>query len=235
MQPDRIVIGGIDERTHRRAARGLRSFADVPRSATNNKTAEMIKYASNSVLATMISFSNEIARLCTALGGVDVADVMRGVHLARYFTTPLPATAPVTAPITSFLWAGLRLRRQLPAQGRDAPCRPGAAHGARCRSPASGARHQPRRSRDEIMRLIGRHFASLRGAPVAVLGLAFKPDTDDVRESPAFPIVRRLTSDGARVTAYDPVARPADHADLAGVTLAFTLWAVSTIRLPSSR
>ena len=62
---------------------------------------------------------------------------------------------------------------------------------------------------DEVMRLIGRHFASLQDVPVAVLGIAFKPDTDDVRESPAFPIIRRLKAQGARVTAYDPVAQPA--------------------------
>ncbi len=72
----------------RRAARGVPAVRQhaVPL-ATNNKTAEMIKYVSNSVLATLISFSNEMGDVCTALGGVDVADVMRGVHLARYFTT----------------------------------------------------------------------------------------------------------------------------------------------------
>ncbi len=73
------------------------------------------------------------------------------------------------------------------------------------------------------MRLIGRHFDSLVDVPVAVLGIAFKPDTDDVRESPAFPIIRSLKAEGARVTVYDPVARPSDHPDLGGVALAGSL------------
>ncbi len=87
-RPDRLVLGGIDARTHG-ALRELYAGFDpeVPRIVTNPTTAEMIKYASNAVLATMISFSNEIARLCTAVGGVDAIDVMRGVHQATYFTT----------------------------------------------------------------------------------------------------------------------------------------------------
>jgi UDPglucose 6-dehydrogenase/GDP-mannose 6-dehydrogenase len=72
----------------------------------------------------------------------------------------------------------------------------------------------------EIMRLIGRRLQSLRDVAVTVLGLAFKPDTDDVRESPAFPIIRALKAEGARLTAFDPVARPEAHEDLEGVTLA---------------
>jgi UDPglucose 6-dehydrogenase/GDP-mannose 6-dehydrogenase len=63
----------------------------------------------------------------------------------------------------------------------------------------------------------------LGGVPVSVLGLAFKPDTDDLRESPAFPVLRRLRTAGARLTAYDPVARPETHPDLRGVRLAASL------------
>ena len=81
------MLGGIDARTHDVLRELYSSFdAAVPRIMTNPTTAEMIKYASNAVLATMISFSNEIARLCTAVGGVDAIDVMRGVHQAAYFT-----------------------------------------------------------------------------------------------------------------------------------------------------
>ena len=97
----------------------------------------MIKYASNSVLATMISFSNEIGNLCDALGGVDVADVMRGVHLARYFTQRRSTTAGACKAADHLVPVGrLRLRRQLPAQGHQG------AVGARrwrtaCRCPCS--------------------------------------------------------------------------------------------------
>ena len=106
MRPDRIVLGGIDARTVDVQRQVYASFANTPMLATNNKTAEMIKYTSNSVLATLISFSNEIGNLCSALGGVDVADVMQGVHMARYFTTTLDSGQRVKAPISSFLWAG---------------------------------------------------------------------------------------------------------------------------------
>ena len=105
-QPDRLVLGGIDARTHDVLRALYASFdAAVPRIVTNPTTAEMIKYASNAVLATMISFSNEIARLCTAVGGVDAIDVMRGVHQAGYFTTRR-AGERITAGIASFLEPG---------------------------------------------------------------------------------------------------------------------------------
>jgi UDPglucose 6-dehydrogenase len=75
----------------------------------------------------------------------------------------------------------------------------------------------------ELLRLVRKHIPDLNGVPVTVLGLAFKPDTDDLRESPAFAIVRSLREAGARITAYDPIARPSNHPDLAGVTLARNL------------
>lgn len=84
--PDRIVLGGIDQRSTDVLAELYEPFpADVPRLRTNTRTAEMIKYASNSLLATLISFSNELANLGSALGGIDTVEVMRGVHLSMYF------------------------------------------------------------------------------------------------------------------------------------------------------
>jgi UDPglucose 6-dehydrogenase/GDP-mannose 6-dehydrogenase len=80
-------------------------------------------------------------------------------------------------------------------------------------------RHQP----EEMVRLVEKHFPDLRGVEVTILGLAFKPDTDDLRESPAFPIVRLLRDAGAVMTAYDPVARPEGHPGLTGVRLATSL------------
>ena len=78
MEPDRIVLGAIDERALESLDALYAPFRSVPRIRTNPRTAEMIKYASNALLATAISFSNEIANLCAALGGVDVMDVMEG-------------------------------------------------------------------------------------------------------------------------------------------------------------
>lgn len=220
--PDRLVLGGIDARTHDVLRELYSSFnAAVPRVVTNPTTAEMIKYASNAVLATMISFSNEIARLCAAVGGVDAIDVMRGVHEASYFTMRR-GDDRLTAPIASFLEPGCGFGGSCLPKDVTALIGQGREKGLALNLLQS-VLDINRGQADEIMRLIGRHFASLRDVPVAVLGIAFKPDTDDVRESPAFPIIRRLKAQGARLRAYDPVAHPAEHEDLAGVTLVGSL------------
>jgi UDPglucose 6-dehydrogenase/GDP-mannose 6-dehydrogenase len=220
--PDRLVLGGINARTQDTLHELYSNFeAAVARIVTNPTTAEMIKYASNAVLATMISFSNEIARLCTAVGGVDAIDVMRGVHQASYFTARRGGER-VTAPIASFLEPGC---------GFGGSCLPKDVTALIGQASEKGLAlillqsvlDINRGQSNEIMRLIGRHFVSLLDVPVAILGIAFKPDTDDVRESPAFPIIRRLKAEGARLTAYDPVARGGGHEELVGVKLAGSL------------
>lgn len=205
MEPDRIVVGGMDERTVDVLASAYEKFAGVPVVRTNNKTAEMIKYTSNAVLATLISFSNEIGNLCARLGGVDAVDVMRGVHLARYFTTPDGDGRRATAPITSFLYAGC---------GFGGSCLPKdvkalVAHGEAAGEPMPLLDTVIKINLQQPQRVVGilrRHFPVIDNLKVSVLGLAFKPDTDDMRESPAIPIIRELLALGARVSAYDPVA-----------------------------
>jgi UDPglucose 6-dehydrogenase len=216
--PDRLVLGGIDTRTHD-VLRELYSSFDlaVPRIMTNPTTAEMIKYASNAVLATMISFSNEIARLCAAVGDVDAIDVMRGVHQSCYFTMRRGDNT-FSAPIVNFLEPGCGFGGSCLPKDVTALIGQGREKGLALNLLQS-VLDINRGQTGEVMRLIGRHFASLRDVPVAVLGIAFKPDTDDVRESPAFPIIRSLKAQGARVRAYDPVARPNGHEDLAAVDL----------------
>jgi UDPglucose 6-dehydrogenase len=208
MRPDRIVIGGSDERSIEAQRRVYAPFADTPTMATNNKTAEMIKYVSNSVLATMISFSNEMGNLCSALGNVDVADVMSGVHLARYFTSTLDDGRRVKAGISSFLWAGCGYGGSCLPKDTKALSAHGAARGAPM--PLLDAvintnLAQPRR----MLAKLQSHLPKLQGLKVAVLGLAFKEDTDDMRESPAIPIVKMLVEEGVQVIAYDPIAMPA--------------------------
>jgi UDPglucose 6-dehydrogenase len=220
--PDRIVIGGIDERTRQVLADVYAPFGAAPRIETNNVTAEFIKYASNAVLATMISFSNEIARLCTAVGDVDVVDVMKGVHESTYFTTRDTAPSPVRARITSFLGAGCGFGGSCLPKDVTALVGQGAALGVDM--PVLSAvlginASQP----GELVRLVDRHFPSLRGIRVAILGIAFKPDTDDVRESPAFPVIRQLAARGAILTAYDPVARLPAEREFAEVRAAASL------------
>jgi len=193
----------------------------VPRIATNPTTAEMIKYASNAVLATMVSFSNEIARLCSAVGGVDAIDVMRGVHQATYFTARR-GEERITAGIASFLEPGCGFGGScLP---KDVTALIGQGKGLGLSLDLLQSVLDINRGQvDEVLRLINKHYRSLRGVRVTVLGIAFKPDTDDVRESPAFPIIVKLKEAGARVTAFDPIANAAGHEALADVTVAASL------------
>lgn len=205
MAPDRIVLGAIDGRSMAALDELHASFGDVPKIRTNPSTAEMIKYASNALLATAISFSNEIANICAALGDVDVVEVMEGVHASSYLTVTGAEGKRVRAPITSFLEAGC---------GFGGSCLPKdvkalIAHGEDVGSPMPLLRSviavneaQPH----QILRMLEKHFPSLAGLRVAVLGLSFKPDTSDVRESPAFPVIRLLRERMASVKAYDPVA-----------------------------
>jgi UDPglucose 6-dehydrogenase/GDP-mannose 6-dehydrogenase len=220
--PDRLVLGGVDARTHAALVDLYAGFGEsVPRILTNTQTAEMIKYASNAVLATMISFSNEIARLSAAVGQIDAIDVMKGVHAAAYFTSRRK-DEPVVAGITSFLSPGCGFGGScLP---KDVTALIGQAKSYAMSMPLLQSVLDINRGQiDEMLTLLARHHQSLRGLNVTVLGIAFKPDTDDVRESPAFPLIRRLLDGGARVTAYDPVARPVDHESLKDVELAGSL------------
>jgi UDPglucose 6-dehydrogenase len=204
MEPDRIVLGGADERTLEALERLYAVFPDARKQRTTNRTAEMIKYASNALLATMISFANEVANL-SARVGVDVVDVMRGVHSSRYLT---PNGSEQPAPIASFLEAGCGFGgsclpkdvRALIATGRQA---------GRRLEVLEAVMAVNDRQPDETVGLVRKHFPSLAGVRVSVLGVAFKPGTDDTRESPALPVIERLQREGARVTVYDPVARAA--------------------------
>ena len=202
--PDRIVLGGIDQRSTDVLAELYEPFpADVPRLRTNTRTAEMIKYASNSLLATLISFSNELANLGSALGGIDTVEVMRGVHLSMYFRSRNKEGLP---PITSFLKAGCGFGGSCLPKDVSALIAHGHKAATSMRMLESVIRineEQPKRT----VALLRKHWASLKGIRVAVLGLSFKPETSDVRESPAFPILRELLDAGAAVTAVDPVAK----------------------------
>lgn len=203
LAPDRIVIGASDGRSAE-ALRDLYSpFDDVPLIITNPRTAEMIKYASNALLATMISFSNEIANIGAALGGIDAVDVMRGVHSSQYLTTRTPS-GDVVANLSSFLFAGC---------GFGGSCLPKdvtalSAFGSKVGVPTpmlDAVLAVNLRQPEVVVDLVSAELDDMGTATVAILGLAFKPDTDDVRESPAFPIIRRLSPVVGRLVAHDPV------------------------------
>jgi UDPglucose 6-dehydrogenase len=203
LHPDRIVIGG-DGRTVAALRQLYAGFDGVPIVETNASTAEMIKYASNAMLAAAISFANEIANLGSTLGGVDAVEVMRGVHLSRYLTTRLDDGTSVTAPLAAFYEAGC---------GYGGSCLPKDVAALAARGRGSGspmplleavARINDRQP-GQLVDLLRRELGTLQRRRITVLGLAFKPDTDDVRCSPAFGAIRLLIEAGAEVTVHDPV------------------------------
>ena len=206
MSPDRIVLGGIDEKTLDALEELYRVFGGVDIIRTTPKTAEMIKYTANSLLATMISFSNEIGNLCAGLGGIDVVDVMRAVHLDKRLCPILPDGQRIVPQFTTYIEAGC---------GFGGSCFPKdvkalIAHGQKAGQPMpllesviQVNQQQPRR----VIEILNKQFPSLKGVRVAILGLAFKPGTDDMRESPAIPVVKELLAGGAHVHAFDPVAK----------------------------
>jgi UDPglucose 6-dehydrogenase/GDP-mannose 6-dehydrogenase len=215
LDPDRIVIGGGDERTVEVLAGLYRAFERATWIRTNNRTAEMIKYASNALLATAISFANEIGNLCGAVGGVDVIDVMTGVH-ASYYLSPRVDGERVTAPIASFLWPGCGFGGSCLPKDVSAIAAYGRQRDVRMDLMESVLQVNERQYTQVLARL-QKHFPSLEGVRVAVLGLAFKPDTDDMRESPAIPIVRELLAQRADVRAYDPAVDAATARRMLGV------------------
>jgi UDPglucose 6-dehydrogenase/GDP-mannose 6-dehydrogenase len=205
MCPDRIVLGGMNQATIDMQAEVYAGFTGVDVLCTNNKTAEMIKYASNALLATMISFSNELANLCTALQEVDIVDVLQGVHLSRYLRVQLPHGESYAPDIRSFLGAGCGFGGSCLPKDVKALVAHGVQAGVDMQLLEAVLRineQQPRR----MLQLIKKHFPALRGVRVAILGLAFRPDTNDMRESPAIPIIRLLLQEGAVIQAYDPAA-----------------------------
>jgi len=201
MNPDRIVIGGIDDATLEVMADLYTVFSETEVVRTTPRTAEMIKNTTNSLLAALISFSNEIGNVSAALG-VDVAEVLRGVHLDHRLS-PIVDGQRVRPSVLTYLEAGCgfggsclpkdvkALAAHARAVGVDAPILDGtlAVNAA-----------QPLRFVTPVMEALE------AGARVAVLGAAFKPGTDDVRESPTLSIVPALVDAGLDVVLHDPVA-----------------------------
>jgi UDPglucose 6-dehydrogenase len=194
LKPDRIVIGTDDPETER-VMRDLYAPLEAPLVVTDVRTSEMIKYAANAFLATKISFINEIANICELLG-VDVRAVGRGMGFDQRIGTQF--LSPGIGYGGSCFPKDVRALEQLAVE-RDyqAPL----LHAVELVN-----RHQVERTVVKLERELG----GLHGRVVAVLGLAFKPNTDDIRDAPAINIVRRLLDRGARVRAHDPIAN--EHA-----------------------
>jgi len=205
MYPDRIVLGGIDDRSLGALRELYQVFDGVDQLETNCKTAEMIKYTANSLLATMISFANEIGNLCAAIGDVDVTEVTRGVHLDKRLTPILANGDRIFPSFTTYIEAGC---------GFGGSCFPKDVKALNAYGEKKGLPMQLLNAvidvnavqYKQVMARLHKHYPNLDAVRVAVLGLAFKPGTDDMRESPAIPIVQELLAGSAKVKAFDPVA-----------------------------
>lgn len=192
MRPDRVVIGTEGERARevlRRLYRPL-YLIEAPIVFTGLETAELIKYASNSFLAMKITFANEIADLCDKLGA-DVHDVARGIGLdgriGRKFLHPGPGFGGSCLPKDTMAFTRI---------AGDA--------GAPSRLIETVVAVNEARKAGLGNRIIAACDGSVRGATIALLGLTFKPATDDMRESPSIPLAHSLVEAGATIRAYDP-------------------------------
>ena len=206
MKPDRIVLGHEDEKilSH---FKEMYELWDCDRLIVNCRTAEMIKYASNCLLATQISVVNELANIASGIGGVDTFDVMRGIHLDGRWNPIMDNGCRVNAGILAYLWPGCGFGGSCFSKDVQALCNNAEDVGVKPRilnAVIDVNKQQPL----QVVALLESALGSLEGKSVLILGLAFKPDTDDIREAPSLKIIRNLLRHNAQVYAHDPVAWP---------------------------
>jgi UDPglucose 6-dehydrogenase len=195
LNPDRIVIGSDDEAAGDMVEE-LHEQLDAPVVRMDIPSAEMVKLAANAFLATRISFINEIANVCEVTGA-DVEDVARGIGLDHRLGP-------------HFLRAGI---------GFGGSCFPKDVSFLKLLAGNSGYHFQLVNAVIEVNELqkrrvvskLQKHLGKLGDKRIALLGLAFKPNTDDMREAPSIVLASRLLAEGAEVRGWDPVARPGEH------------------------
>ncbi len=192
MRPDRVVIGAESEQARevlRRLYRPL-YLIEAPIVFTAIETAELTKYAANAFLAMKVTFINEVADLCEKVGA-DVHDVARGIGLDGRIGR-------------KFLHAGPGFGGSCFPKDTLALMRIAQDHGAPTRLVEAVVAVNDARKASMATRVIAACGGSVRGKTIAVLGLTFKPETDDMRDAPSVPILWRLTEDGAEIRAFDP-------------------------------
>nr|WP_316656279.1 UDP-glucose/GDP-mannose dehydrogenase family protein [uncultured Gellertiella sp.] len=194
MQPDRIVIGSEDEFGKNVVSRiyGVEGFKAAPILHTSRRSAELLKYAANAFLAMKITFINEIADLCEAVGG-DVRDVAHGIGLDSRIGG-------------KFLNAGPGYGGSCFPKDTLAISKTARDYRVELRTIETVIQVNDNRKRAMALRVLDACHGSVRGKTIAVLGLAFKADTDDMRDSPSIPVIQALQDFGAHIRAYDPEA-----------------------------
>jgi UDPglucose 6-dehydrogenase len=193
-RPDRVVVGTEDEHARRLMAELYRPLYinETPMVFTSRRTAELIKYASNAFLATKITFINEMAELCEKVGA-NVQEVARGMGLDGRIGS-------------KFLHAGPGYGGSCFPKDASALVAIGQRYGAPTRIVETVISVNSARKSAMVQKIVAACGGSVRGKRLAVLGLAFKPNTDDMREAPSLSILPVLAAEGADVRAYDPAA-----------------------------
>lgn len=215
MNPDRIVIGAYDDKSYELMSEIYKDCFDAPILKVNLRTAEMIKYTSNSLLAAMISFANEVSNICEGIGSIDAIDVFNGLILDKRIS--------------------IRSKSKVLLPGLVQYLKPGCGFGGSCfpKDVKALVTHsiqnnynpemleavlrineiQPTIMIKKLEELIG----NVKDKKIAVLGIAFKADTDDIRESPAIKIIKELLEKGSVVYATDPQAIANTKKELKGI------------------
>jgi UDPglucose 6-dehydrogenase len=203
--PDRIVVGTDDERARKVVAELYRPLYlnQAPILYTSRRTAELIKYAANAFLATKITFINEIAELCEK-AGADVQQVARGIGLDNRIGS-------------KFLHAGPGYGGSCFPKDTMALIKTGQDYEAPQRIVETVVAVNEARKRGMFRKVAAALGGSLRGKTIAVLGLTFKPNTDDMRDAPSIPLITALMDMGAMVRAYDPIGIEQARQALAGI------------------
>ena len=193
MRPDRVVVGSNEQRAidvMKELYRPL-YLIETPVVITSLEAAELIKYAANAFLATKITFINEVANLCDAIG-CDIHDVARGIgmdnRIGRKFLHPGPGYGGSCFPKDTRALTTVADKYGVETRIVDAVI------------------EANDRQREAMIPKIEKLVGDLKGKKIGVLGLSFKPETDDMRESPAIDIINEMVKRGATVKAYDPVA-----------------------------
>ncbi len=204
--PDRIVVGTEDERARKVIAEIYRPLYlnQAPIMYTGRRTAELIKYAANAFLATKITFINEIADLAERAGG-DVQEVARGIGLDNRIGS-------------KFLHAGPGFGGSCFPKDTRALVKTAQDYGAPLRIVEAVLAVNDARKRAMARKVAAVLGGSLRNKTIGVLGLAFKPNTDDMREAPSIPLITALQDLGAAVQAYDPVSMDQAKLELPDIT-----------------
>jgi UDPglucose 6-dehydrogenase len=213
--PDRIVVGTDDARARAVLAEIYRPLYlnAAPILYVGRRTAELIKYASNAFLATKITFINEIADLCESVGA-DVLEVARGMGLDNRIGA-------------KFLHAGPGFGGSCFPKDATALIKTAHDHGAQLRIVETVAAVNDQRKRGMARKVLAALDGSVRGKTIAILGLTFKPNTDDTRESPAIALITALQDMGANVRSYDPAGMEQARQQLPDVTYCESAYAAA--------